>query len=56
VTLVFSLFSAAESTEKKIFAAPQVPTNQRYRIQEEVHFDCGQPPRRITTDWQGGAT
>jgi hypothetical protein len=56
VTSVFSLFSATESTEKKIFAAPQVPTNQRYRGQEEVHFDCGQQPRCITTDWQGRAT
>ena len=28
MTSVFSLFSATESTVKKIFAAPQDPTNQ----------------------------
>jgi hypothetical protein len=31
VTSVFSLFLATESTEKKIFVAPQDPTNQCYR-------------------------
>jgi hypothetical protein len=34
VTSVFSLFSATESTEKKIFAAPQDPTNWCYSAHE----------------------
>jgi hypothetical protein len=44
VTSVFSLSSATENTEKKIFAAQQGPGNWRYRDHREKHFGslaCG---------------
>ena len=44
MTSVFSLSSATENTEKKIFAAQQGPGNWRYRDHREKHFGslaCG---------------